>query len=1410
MTRNPIIKRSASGALALTSAFVSQLFLACVGWYAPASSQAASIFLPGSVSVTIQPPEAVADGARWSVDGGATQASGASVTNLAAGTHAVQFSNLAAWQEPETAEILVIGGKQATVTATYLPLTRFYFRNVPGQSARAGKVLEILVRSDDPGDPQSPGPGVTLQMTATPPPAGALAFDSATGRLTYAPSAADRLPFAVTFRTAQGLQGTFEITPLNSRPAEDIVIDVAPRPIDPNLPGDESRDFIQITESRNPPDLIGPETNRTIKPFNDHTNDTINVTISGKTLVFASGHPNHLYETYNDSNRPFPNLREVHLYADKIIVRSPLLLPQTRVSIHARELRFEGNGRIETTPRSRARRPTGADFFSDNLTVGLNGDPGHDGGDVEVLVERFFSDGTTATRFVMRGGEGGRAGEGRNGVNESALAFGSANWNKMMSRAGNRVCETDGPKVAIFRQRINDEGDVTSTCGTQVSAKGEKAVRAGIPGTGGRGGNLRTTLNLAAHAQFTGGNAGAKGLDRVGGVLLATRPYVWRFITTFFIDGKVETFIRDDPAPKVAGLNAAAPNGTNGLGGSLVIETNAGAWIHSFALRHIVQFAKDAYLNGRITEARQLLSEYQAVLRAHEQSVTSVDELSDAAFSEKINLDQLLAENDLLVHRIDSNLDYFGNPAGWVPMLSFEANFIAFQNEIDASIPILYLSYWLNNTATNLQGRMVAATNALATLAAENAKLIDDFNQAQLAIPGLKNEAEAITVQIDGLRKRLALKLAELEQRARDNVEERHKVPFWKKAIGVLSVVADLVPVGQPTVGRIGEGLELLAQVDPDHPLESAEKLAPQAFGVMTNKNISVCFGTNAPSNTSTNSSGSTNGVKQAKKETNSKVECAKFLGNELKELAGVFKDAQVDDKELAAELEKLKASDPVFQQLIADIETLNAQKTDFVQRLTAALQIIGSLDSELAENAVAAHELEEKLKTGFAALDHGALLHIRQMESRALDRLLRYQYFLAKSYNYRQLEPYPGNLQLTNLFNRFKVLVDTGSGHLLSEQEFAALKALFTDELREIVFQTLDNFNAAEPTETQTLQLTPEQLDQLNRTGRVVVNLSSLGLLTLTRENVRIADLKTRRMSVQPVGGAFGRRAVVGVNFEHSGVSHLTAAGRQYLFRHYTAQTVNPIVWHSIFNALDAAPPTNSELSPEQQSLLRVLLAGETDLPEKMLFFSEPAVMADVIITREISTDNGIELAITDLQFEVRLHFDNTSSSERRKLVVDVDDNLSPVITVSQPDLNGRQDGLGDFTRIFAPSTRVILQAPASFGEFQFDRWVVNNVPAATASTSVTNTLTSDVRAIPLFRRASQGFALTPVAAGPGQVGFKFPTESGASYTIESALRLVNPVWTPLETRTGNGGLMQFTRPVSTNAAVFFRLRVD
>ena len=71
--------------------------------------------------------------------------------------------------------------------------------------------------------------------------------------------------------------------------------------------------------------------------FNDAVNDTFTASISGQTLVFAANHPAHLHLQFSGRR----NLRKLHLYADKVIIRSPLLLPQTHVTIHARELRFE-------------------------------------------------------------------------------------------------------------------------------------------------------------------------------------------------------------------------------------------------------------------------------------------------------------------------------------------------------------------------------------------------------------------------------------------------------------------------------------------------------------------------------------------------------------------------------------------------------------------------------------------------------------------------------------------------------------------------------------------------------------------------------------------------------------------------------------------------------------------------------------------------------------------------------------------------------------------------------------------------------------------------------------------------------------------------------------------------------------
>src|SRR5204863_6474969 len=171
-------------------------------------------------------------------------------------------------------------------------------------------------------------------------------------------------------------------------------------------------------------------------------------------------------------------------------------------------------------------------------------------------------------------------------------------------------------------------------CGDQVTVRGENAVPAGKPGTGGAGGTLRSALNLAAFANLAAGKAGAAGNFHTGGTLSARRD-IYVSTQTIIKNGQEITSTDEEDAPKAPGNNAAAASGQDGAAGSFVLEPNAAAWLHSFAMRSIVQYAKDAYLDDRIAETRALLSEYRDLLQAHERIVAPDQELNDDEFSEK-------------------------------------------------------------------------------------------------------------------------------------------------------------------------------------------------------------------------------------------------------------------------------------------------------------------------------------------------------------------------------------------------------------------------------------------------------------------------------------------------------------------------------------------------------------------------------------------------------------------------------------------------------------------------------------------------------------------------------------------------------------------------------------------------------
>ncbi|MHC4462791.1 MAG: hypothetical protein ACYS30_15385 [Planctomycetota bacterium] len=76
--------------------------------------------MTGSLQVTISPPEAVAAGAQWRVDGGTWRDSGYTESGLPVGSHTVEYNTVSGWTKPGN-EIVQINYNQTTITSgTYI------------------------------------------------------------------------------------------------------------------------------------------------------------------------------------------------------------------------------------------------------------------------------------------------------------------------------------------------------------------------------------------------------------------------------------------------------------------------------------------------------------------------------------------------------------------------------------------------------------------------------------------------------------------------------------------------------------------------------------------------------------------------------------------------------------------------------------------------------------------------------------------------------------------------------------------------------------------------------------------------------------------------------------------------------------------------------------------------------------------------------------------------------------------------------------------------------------------------------------------------------------------------------------------------------------------------------------------
>jgi len=793
-----------------------------------------------------------------------------------------------------------------------------------------------------------------------------------------------------------------------------------------------------------------------------------------------------------------------------------------------------------------------------------------------------------------------------------------------------------------------------------------------------------------------------------------------------------------NPLPhfSLPGVLASNPSGEAGAEGPLTSDLARNSWLHPRVLQAILRHIRAVYKAGRDDVARQMVAEYIDILDTFQnQGILSPiaeyspdevpgdedpdymhNENSHFSAEQELELVGLRSDLEAIAQAIDADLDYMGNPKGWVPLLSFEASLTAFQNEIDRAVRVLYLHHFITEKANDLASRRVAVDGMQAALDEEYNDSADLLGNLQIKVANLKIQSTNVMRDIADLRDDVAIRAVELRRLARENVAAEKDLPFWEKGLKTISTIASVTPGFQPG----GAALDSLMEFDDNDPLGS------------TFDGVDAYAGA-AQSNIADHSNSITVAVK-AKKDPSeiSPEELAGAIGEVRNDLVNMRRgisevsdmwNETVSEQEINAELERLLARDSKLADLIDDLKELNVKKIALANDIVATTQELLKVTARLPEILVAVKSLNEWEQNNAFVLNPEALAYLDQMRDRQFDRLDQYHYLLSRAYEYRVLRPYTPELNLTELVQKFEDIATANGDGSLTQDNMNTLLGVYEANIANITADILTNFDTAF-TGTGQFILSPAQLRTLDEQGRLTINLvEDGGEFNSTQENIRIVDVGIFPIMPQlindgpsdPIGASFNMLLV------HSGETTIRRRGEFFRFTHNRSEGEdNPIIWAAQyeFDPLPGEDPlTQNPLSGSTVSLLTTLLEFNVN-PRDIEFYSQPAAWGDMTI--HILPPDGvtyhIEFSSDDPNITPELRLGYTYDyqprviASQRWITVEIsnEDILPLTVVETGGDINMRDHGRGGFRRIFVDGTDVTLDAEPMYESWAFDHWEI------------------------------------------------------------------------------------------------------
>ena len=1310
------------------------IWLALLGLLSPCLVPAQN----ADLQVTIGPAEAVQAGAKWRVDDGAWMNSGTTATGLVTHRATITFADIPGWNTPDPVQMWVFSGLERATKATYVPVVSYSIGEIPSLQAYEGQTLQFQVFS------RALGASATLSAVADPTaPTGPMTTDLGTskGLFAYTPDPADKTPFDVIFTASVPGQPDdtqrVTITPMPKLPSEQLVFGLGTGLAFQGETGDDKPEVVVETVANQ-------------QVFNLSPRDPLRkVTITGNEVVFDPAETEGLFARLNYQASPEKNadIVEMVINAVRVVIRGPLRLPKTNVTINALELRFEdkgGTASLCTTPLNYPYPALAAVAGAWNDQAGVYTTPpvpaqpgarGERAGNVRLNIASLFVQNQGQQRLNLRGARGQDGGEGLKGPDGSRFLKEEC-WINVYDYV------VKFPEMITYYHYtywapptpfpVYWEGKGTTD---RWPGYPGSAIPGAEPGDGGAAGDLYSTLLEC----LTGGLADQRGGEKgdlktlsiqqgsPGWPFVAWRVWVhvvWEHVTQVY-KSETRDLSKQDPKPtsweakNEPWYDAVMNSKLGDVGTFILLNENPLAFMHPDWLRRGLNRAKAEYLYGDIGEAEELLSEYTEL-------VDIIDERwgPEAAYDEsQIEMLTLRDEMRSLLYRIQNNLDYFGNPAGWVPMLSFEVNQTAFRGEIEHALNLMYLAYWVRNTGFTLEQRISGLEKLWNDLGEEASNLQAEYERLQQYIPQLRDRVAQIQAKSDNVRSKLLTLEADLRRQAENNLLDdairMGVIAGAQLGLRIGGLVLQAVPVGQPALGAVGGIAQVAGKFDYNaifEPNFDYSNITQSALSSVSGfANVAATFtdqlyttkkaGLDAAMNIARTPASATDITRT---EAMRKVAAAtKSMAQSVNGITQILGDFKMPMPDIEAEVAKLVANSTEYTKISKELLALAEEKMELMNELAEVTDTLMTLPNLIMRNMLAMNAVQRELDRNKVVFSPKTVEFINEVEGRARERLLKYHYYMARAYEYRLLKPYEGRLDLGPITDKIIAMADQIKSFSLDASHFDSLKEPYLEQIASIAGEIFDLYNSNRPELSAPIgfNLTGEEVARLNAGQPVVLNLMEIGLFPPSEENVRIVDFLVDDLQVHLEGDRPTRWASLDLYMEHSGLSQIVSKGEVYRFRHYNPLTENPIVWGARYDHFDLQNPiTPIRPSAASDSLLRSLLTGAA--AADMMLYSRPAAWADIVITKTVNTENNVDIVLDSVRLKLVYDFVRRPAGQSALRVLVSESGFTPFFQLSKTDLNNRQDGRGSFYRSYPNKGTVNVQAQPSYGDWKFQKW--------------------------------------------------------------------------------------------------------